>query len=226
MVRRAGAREGDLVVVTGTIGDAALGLALRQDPAAAARWKLDEPMRAHLLSRYLLPQPRNALAEALRRHAERSARCLRRPRRRSRQALPGVRGRRGDRGRARAAVARRAASARERSGRDRDDPHRRRRFRDRRRGAARPPRRSARRGEATPASRSPRSASWWQGRSRRGSLLPTGACSRSRGRPTAIFERPSFRGARQREPGIQNWAVSPAPRLSAGFRVPPVAAPE
>ena len=69
MVRRAGAREGDLVVVTGTIGDAALGLALRQDPAAAARWKLDEAMRAHLLSRYLLPQPRNAVAEALRRHA-------------------------------------------------------------------------------------------------------------------------------------------------------------
>jgi thiamine-monophosphate kinase len=69
MVRRAGAREGDLVVVTGTIGDAALGLALRQDPAAAARWKLDDAMREHLLSRYLLPQPRNAIAEALRRHA-------------------------------------------------------------------------------------------------------------------------------------------------------------
>ena len=29
MVRRAGAREGDLVVATGTIGDAALGLVLR-----------------------------------------------------------------------------------------------------------------------------------------------------------------------------------------------------
>jgi thiamine-monophosphate kinase len=56
-------------VVTGTIGDAALGLALRQDPAAAARWKLDDAMREHLLSRYLLPQPRNAVADALRRHA-------------------------------------------------------------------------------------------------------------------------------------------------------------
>src|SRR5262245_26177055 len=32
MVRRAGARPGDRVVITGTIGDAALGLALRLDP--------------------------------------------------------------------------------------------------------------------------------------------------------------------------------------------------
>jgi thiamine-monophosphate kinase len=69
MVRRAGAREGDLVVVSGTIGDAALGLVLRQDPTAAMRWKLDDAMRDHLLGRYLLPQPRNAIAEALRRHA-------------------------------------------------------------------------------------------------------------------------------------------------------------
>ena len=69
MVRRSGAREGDLVMVTGTIGDAALGLVLRKDPAAAARWKLGDAMRDHLAARYLLPQPRNAIAEALRRHA-------------------------------------------------------------------------------------------------------------------------------------------------------------
>ena len=69
MVRRKGARPGDLVVATGTIGDAALGLVLRQDAAAAGRWKLDDAMRDHLLGRYLLPQPRNAIAEALRRHA-------------------------------------------------------------------------------------------------------------------------------------------------------------
>ena len=34
-----------------------------------ATWKLSEAQRQHLLSRYLLPQPRNALAEAVRTHA-------------------------------------------------------------------------------------------------------------------------------------------------------------
>jgi len=66
MVRRAGARAGDHVIVTGTIGDAALGLKLRHDRGAARRWKLDASMRKHLMARYLVPEPRNALAEALR----------------------------------------------------------------------------------------------------------------------------------------------------------------
>jgi thiamine-monophosphate kinase len=69
MVRRAGARAGDHVVVTGTIGDAALGLQLRRHRKAASRWKLDTVMRRHLAKRYLVPEPRNTLAEALRRHA-------------------------------------------------------------------------------------------------------------------------------------------------------------
>jgi thiamine-monophosphate kinase len=65
MVRRAGARPGDLVFVSGSIGDAALGLVVRK----GADWKLTEAQRQHLISRYLLPQPRNALAEAVRLHA-------------------------------------------------------------------------------------------------------------------------------------------------------------
>lgn len=69
MVRRGGARVGDVVFVTGTIGDAALGLKLRTDKNAAKRWALDPKMRKHLAARYLVPEPRNALAEALRMHA-------------------------------------------------------------------------------------------------------------------------------------------------------------
>lgn len=69
MVKRAGARAGDRVVVTGTIGDAALGLKLRKERAAVRRWKLDAAMQRHLVARYLVPEPRNALAEVLRRHA-------------------------------------------------------------------------------------------------------------------------------------------------------------
>jgi thiamine-monophosphate kinase len=69
MVRRRGARVGDRIVVSGTIGDAALGLRLRQSPRMARQWQLTQAMRKHLLSRYLLPQPRNALAGALRAHA-------------------------------------------------------------------------------------------------------------------------------------------------------------
>jgi AIR synthase related protein, N-terminal domain len=43
MVRRNGARPGDQILVTGSIGDAALGLRLRGDPKMAARWGLDAP---------------------------------------------------------------------------------------------------------------------------------------------------------------------------------------
>jgi thiamine-monophosphate kinase len=69
MVHRFGARAGDRIVVTGTIGDAALGLKLRTDRGAAKRWKLDAGKQRHLLSRYLVPQPRNAMAETVRRYA-------------------------------------------------------------------------------------------------------------------------------------------------------------
>ena len=65
MVRRAAAKPGDRVFVSGNIGDAALGLVLRKGES----WKLSDAQREHLSSRYLLPQPRNALAEAVRTHA-------------------------------------------------------------------------------------------------------------------------------------------------------------
>jgi thiamine-monophosphate kinase len=61
-LRRGGARAGDLVFVSGTIGDGALGL-------AAARGELDglEPEHcAYLAGRYRLPQPRLALGQRLR----------------------------------------------------------------------------------------------------------------------------------------------------------------
>jgi thiamine-monophosphate kinase len=67
MVRRAGAKVGDHVFVSGTIGDAALGLFVRKGEAAA--WALDAPLLDHLVSRYRLPQPRLALADAVRAHA-------------------------------------------------------------------------------------------------------------------------------------------------------------
>lgn len=69
MVHRSGARAGDRIIVSGTIGDAALGLVLRQDASRAGRWGLTEAQRSELIQRYLLPLPRNALAEALRLHA-------------------------------------------------------------------------------------------------------------------------------------------------------------
>lgn len=69
MVRRAGARPSDHVVVTGTIGDAALGLKLKTDPFVVRRWRLGPKARRDLIQRYLVPEPRNALAEAVREHA-------------------------------------------------------------------------------------------------------------------------------------------------------------
>ena len=69
MVRRATAKPGDIIAVTGTIGDAALGVLLHRDASLAERWQLSAASRAHLRDRYLLPQPRNVLAEALRHNA-------------------------------------------------------------------------------------------------------------------------------------------------------------
>lgn len=66
MVRRTGAKPGDRIAVTGTIGDAALGLRVLKGQAGEV---LDMPSREFLLQRYRVPQPRNALAVVIREHA-------------------------------------------------------------------------------------------------------------------------------------------------------------
>lgn len=57
LLRRSGARPGDLVYVTGTIGDAALGLKV-------LRGAIDDPS-GYLAGRYRLPQPRVTLGALL-----------------------------------------------------------------------------------------------------------------------------------------------------------------
>ena len=69
MVRRDGAGPGDRVVVTGTIGDAVLGLDIIRGGAAALVLADDAGAREMLIGRYRVPQPRNSLANAVRDHA-------------------------------------------------------------------------------------------------------------------------------------------------------------
>jgi thiamine-monophosphate kinase len=66
MVRRAGAKPGDRIVVTGTMGDGALGLRLLRDPDYIERWSLSDEEAGHLAGRYRVPQPRTAMADAVR----------------------------------------------------------------------------------------------------------------------------------------------------------------
>lgn len=71
MVPRTGARAGDHLYVSGTIGDAVLGLRIRRARSEDAAWiaALDVPSAEVLRARHLLPEPRLALREALREHA-------------------------------------------------------------------------------------------------------------------------------------------------------------
>jgi thiamine-monophosphate kinase len=64
MVRRSAAQPGDFVYVSGTLGDAALGLRLhRGEPGSGAEGD------GWLVARYLRPQPRTGLRDALLAHA-------------------------------------------------------------------------------------------------------------------------------------------------------------
>ena len=67
-VRRSGARPGDLLLVSGTIGDAGLGLDVLTGAWAAPREDADA-----LVARHRLPEPRLRLRDALRAHASAAA---------------------------------------------------------------------------------------------------------------------------------------------------------
>ena len=67
MVHRDRAKVGDRIAVTGTIGDAALGLRVLKGQIAGEG--LDASARDFLVHRYRVPQPRNALALVIRDHA-------------------------------------------------------------------------------------------------------------------------------------------------------------
>jgi thiamine-monophosphate kinase len=69
MVRRASARAGDVILVSGTLGDSTLGLHLVRDAASAQKWRLDERRTRHLTGRFLRPQPRIGLSGPLLEHA-------------------------------------------------------------------------------------------------------------------------------------------------------------
>jgi thiamine-monophosphate kinase len=65
MVLRSGVKPGDRIYVTGTIGDAAIGLRVRQGRGP----DIAQADREFLLDRYLNPQPRVKLAAAISAHA-------------------------------------------------------------------------------------------------------------------------------------------------------------
>ncbi|MBZ0215326.1 MAG: thiamine-phosphate kinase, partial [Fimbriimonadaceae bacterium] len=68
-VRRNTVTVGDAVYVSGTVGDAALGLQLRCKAEAASAWNINPAQDSALQQRYLVPQPRLKLSQTLIEHA-------------------------------------------------------------------------------------------------------------------------------------------------------------
>jgi thiamine-monophosphate kinase len=66
LVRRSCARPGDHVYVSGTIGDATLGLKQRRDASLGLRCGLDKAGRDHLDARYCMPVPPVGIARVVR----------------------------------------------------------------------------------------------------------------------------------------------------------------
>jgi thiamine-monophosphate kinase len=65
IVLRSTAKVGDRIFVSGTLGDAALGLALRRNPDSKRFATLDKDQRKFLLDRFLRPTPRIELSQLL-----------------------------------------------------------------------------------------------------------------------------------------------------------------
>jgi thiamine-monophosphate kinase len=69
LVRRTTARAGDIILASGTIGDAALGLKVHGPDKPDWVKALNEAQKAFLAGRYLHPRPRQALASILQQYA-------------------------------------------------------------------------------------------------------------------------------------------------------------
>jgi thiamine-monophosphate kinase len=69
-VLRLGAKQGDRLYVTGTIGDAHLGLRLLKQPGLGGSWGFTEEETEFVVARYRRPQPRNDLTLLVRNFAQ------------------------------------------------------------------------------------------------------------------------------------------------------------
>jgi thiamine-monophosphate kinase len=69
-VLRRGAKRGDRLYVTGTIGDAYLGLRALREPSLARDWGFSDEDLAHVIERYRRPRPHSELAVILRNFAQ------------------------------------------------------------------------------------------------------------------------------------------------------------